>query len=184
MKKLAVSTFLIFSFCLAIFGQTNKIRSNKIAVINSDRFFEEKTGIKEFVDAYLKIKEQQKFRQIELDNILIKTKALKKELETVQNNPILFQNKIEEVEKLQREYNFRSEEIASLPEKRKLELMRVLKIREALIQFKKEKGYAIILDESMLNIFSIIIEENEFPAPITSEFIEFYNKNYVKTNLR
>ncbi|MEP6900429.1 MAG: hypothetical protein ABJA66_01690 [Actinomycetota bacterium] len=105
---------------------------------------------------------------------------MKKELETIQNNPALFKNRIEGLETKQREYKFRSEEIGSLPEKLKMELMGFLKIREALIQFKKEKGYTIILDESMFNVSSIIIEDNEMPAQVTSEFIKFYNKNYAK----
>lgn len=183
MKQAIFIKLMIFGLGFAAFAQPN-FRSEKIAAIDSDRFFEEKTGIKEFIEEYPKIIEEQKIKQRRLKELSLQIEAVIKEAGKLQDDQALFQSKLEHINKIFREYKFYEGEIVALLKKRKIELINRLKIPDALSRFKKEKGYAIILDTSRLDTASITIEANEIPAIVTQEFIEFYNKNYATTNLQ
>jgi hypothetical protein len=148
------------------------------ASINSDVFFEEELGIKELATAYKSLDEEKKIAQEELKTITLKIQLLIKELGNLQDKPTIFQSKFDELENLQRDYKFKQDGFYALPRKFKVKLMNKFKIREALIKFRKEKGFDIILDEATLNDFSIITDENVYFPSVTSEFVRFYNRNY------
>ncbi|HEX8639172.1 MAG TPA: OmpH family outer membrane protein, partial [Pyrinomonadaceae bacterium] len=164
----------------AAFAQFDTANFSKVAVIYSDLLFEEKSSVKVLAEAYQKIDEKIKGAQKQLDVLSLRIESLKKELQNLQNSPTIFQRRLGELELLQREYNFRREEIGSLPRKHKSELMISFKVYEALLQFKKQKGYAIILDRSEIRDSSMVIEGNEKFMSVTPDFIQFYTSKYVK----
>ena len=183
MKQIIFSAILILSFCLVMFAQENDTKfenKNKIATINSDAFFDEKTGIKGFAEELQKLDFLQKVQREGLDIISRKRQSLKKEIQSLPCSNQVVEWKLIELENLQREYDFRSEKVDSLFSKRKQELIRAFKVRGALIDFKEQRGFAIIIDKSTLNT-SLIIKGNEDFPNVTSEFIRFYNSKYAGT---
>lgn len=181
MKRTIFTAILIITFCFVGFSQINKA-SDKVGAIDSDLLFDEKYGIKVLAEAYKKLDAELKATKEASENFCKRVEGLKKQLENLQNTPVAFRYKLDELEIMSKECARQQEFVSSLPRERRAGLLLTFKIREALFQFKKVNGFVIILDTSTLNERSIFIGENEIPTYVTSKFVEFYNKNFAKND--
>ena len=174
---------LVLSF--PIFAQ------NKVAVINSDAFEDEKAGIKELVDVLKKLDEEFKPKSEELKTIYEKIKELYEKGQKLQREykgecpigPITgIQKLADEYENLQNEYTAKQSKYAREYSERKTLLTEPIskRINEKLKIFIKQKGYTTVFDISKDNSSYTIIENFENLPNITKEFIEFCNAEFEK----
>jgi Skp family chaperone for outer membrane proteins len=167
--------FASFAFCQS---EENQPVSNKIAVINTDVFYDEKTGIKDLVEANKKLDEEFKPQLQELKLMEEQIIKLEKDIEQL-SKPGAVGCRIgilDEYESVAAKYKSKLNEIKPPIEKRKLELTGDInkKIGEAIKQFAKEKGYAVIFDAAILEK-GIITDCNGCIDNVTAEFIQYYN---------
>lgn len=182
--------FVLILSALA-FAQTETTPPGKIAVINTAAFEDKETGIKEIAAAYDKIEAEFKPQAEDLKLVAEKIQNLKKEIEEfeVQSKkyrnvgcPISIEKKLEEYDKLTKEYKQKQEEAKNLYDKRKPEIFADVNkiISEALKQFAKDKGYVAILDVSKC-ADCLTGNFNGEDNDVTAEFIKYYNENFAKT---
>ena len=187
------SLIFVLIFSASAFAQTEKPQvsaASKIAVINTEAFADEATGIREVFENYEKLKVEFK---PEIDEMFIQQKKIQKlEIEIEEFRSLLgekrvplgsykiLDEKIDEYEKLISEYKQKEKEAKELYVKRKAEIFVDVnkKIGEAFKKFAKEKGFALILDSSKLQD-SFVISDNP-SLDITEEFIKYYKENFVK----
>ena len=162
---------------------------NNIAIVNTDAFYDEKSGITELVIANKKLEVEFKPIDNEIKPQLEKFNSLGKEL----SNDISFCSRIghcnlEKLEKRMVDYEVQSKEFKLKLEalqlqykKRKTEIVEPIneRIAEKLEVFRKNKSYTMIVDVSKDNS-SAIIENIETLPDITKEFIRFCNEEFEK----
>src|SRR5215218_2333713 len=137
-----------------VFAQTEKPQTsnvNKIALINTEAFYNKETGIKEIVETNDKLESE--FRPIvdELNSLYEKYNAMVEEIKKLQppSAPYFYycfsplSEKIKELEKLEVKIKKKQEEAKKNYEARKPEIFADVykKVGDAIQQFAKEKGY-------------------------------------------
>lgn len=188
LKLICFSCILVLSFAILINAQTP---STKIGLINRKDFDDITNGIKEVSDAYDELEIEFKPHNEELKAIAEKLKKLeialidlKKQTQIIQEKggeyPKGIEDKINEYEQLACKFKSAEQKTKSIYEKREAEILKDvnLKISEALKQFAKKNGFAVILDKSVNN--SSVIIDGEI-VDITQDFINYYNKNFAET---
>ena len=201
---LKIGFVLIFTFNCAFpaVAQTQKTlteNSGKIAKINSDAFGDKKTGIKELADGIDKLESEFKS---EVEEIIALTKEIEergKYLTQVGEvlkscnvincskspdlTPQNIEKKIKEYQKLQDENSLKRSSLKiRYQDRREKEIYPIIaKIRAALEKFRREKGYAAILDTAKTGAADSYMTVDETSVDVTDEFIRYYNENFEKT---
>ena len=181
MRLFAVSLFLTALFTVSNFAQA----ANKIAVINTYAFGDEKAGITKYLSAVTALNNEFKPINDELKTMNTKLQGLAAEIENInkllKTNPKAVDEKsaqaeVDEAEKLQREIKFKQEDGKAKFEKRQQAVLGpVLQdIYKAVQEFSKQKGYTMVMDVAKLEESGILLGIDE-KADITKEFVTFYN---------
>lgn len=158
----------------------------KLAVVNTQAFDADKGGITKYVNAMNSLETEFKTTQTELQTIGTRLQTLQNEIKVMQENaqksptvPIdttKANAKVEEYDKLAREFKFKQEDAKARFERRQEVVMGPVRqdIGNALQEFAKKNGYMMILDASKLDGAGLLLAFDErFDA--TKEFITFYN---------
>lgn len=170
---------LLLIFCVSSFAQ------NKIAAVDTNAFYDEKSGITELVIVNKKLEVEFKPVQEEIESL---NKRLEKIIIENQQHPSKNQSISEvakkseeqwlEAQNLSNELNSKVEKAKDKYEKRKAEIIEPInkRIAEKLEVFRKSKGYMIVFDKNKLDDETVIIEDE--PIDITNEFIKFCNEEF------
>ena len=182
-RLIAVSVFLAAIFAVSALAQTTA--AGKIGLINTQSFDDAKTGITKYVTALNSLETEFKPVFTELQTLATKIQALEKEIagyrELVQKQqkiPISdadLNKKLEEYDKLGREYKFKEESAKASYQRREAVIMGPIRqdIGNAIMEFTKKNGFVLIIDVSRDNTGMILgLDET---ADVTKQFITFYN---------
>jgi len=185
LRSIAVILFLAATFTVSAFAQAAaQPGTAKIAVINTLAFDDTKAGITKYVTAMNSLENEFKADSTQLQGMQTRLQGLAKEIQTFRDNaskniPVAqttVQSKVDEAEKLQRDYKFKQEDAKARFERRQQAVIApVLQdIYKAVQEFAKQRGYTMILDVAKLAQNDIIMALDE-KADVTKEFITFYN---------
>ncbi len=179
--------FLTTFFVVSNLTQTNPAKlpgESKVALINTFAFADAKTGITKYVNAVKTLESEFKPIQTELESIESKLQTLSKEIQTFREsagkkvpvNQTAINAKVEEGEKLQRDFKFKQEDAAARAQRREQALIGPIMqdIYKAAQEFSKQKGFMLVLDIAKMDQAGILLAWDE-KADITKEFITFYN---------
>lgn len=179
----AVAFVFLFSAASAIRAQA--VPATKIGWIVTSDFGDEKAGIAKYLNASKAVEAEMKPRALELQTIQGKLKTISDDLTNMTKNPAVPVDqkaaaaKQEEGQRLQREYEFKQKEAQAAFEKRRAEIMGPIttNIFQALQDYAKLKGYAVILDVTALGSADqpspvLVLDPS---ADITKDFIIYYN---------
>jgi Skp family chaperone for outer membrane proteins len=176
---LLITVSLIF----AVFAVSVPAQTKKVGVIDTRLFLDGKTGIKKYVDAINAVNAEFKTAAAELDGLALKIRNLENELKAfqeqaqkgIQVNQATVNAKLEEHDRVSREYKFKKEDNEAKYNRRQVALVYPVQqdISNALQEFTKKNGYAIILDISKDRTGLFLAWDEK--ANITKEFIAFYN---------
>jgi len=172
-------------FAVSVFAQAQP--AAKIALIDTEAFYDQKVGITKIINAYKSLDTEFKTTTTELENGVKRFQTLQTEIQALQarasdpNNKVpIDQNtaraKVDEAEKLQRDLKFKEEEFKTQLAKREAVILNPINqdIGKVLSEFATQKGYALILDSSKLGQAGVILARDK-TADVTDEFIKFYN---------
>jgi len=183
---------LIFVLILSAFAFAQTVPANKIAVIDTEVFYDKEKGIKEIVETNDKLETEFKPQKDELLSLAEKLKVLEEELKDVAGmiesprdigiTNEMIDGKVKEYDSAVENYKKRLNDVKSLYDKRKPVIFADVykKVGEAIKQFMKEKGYVLILDNSKLTSGLILGDLDD----VTKEFIKYYNDNFAGTETR
>lgn len=184
-RLIAVSFIFATVFAVAAFAQSQT--PTKIALVDTESFYDQKDGITKIINAYKSLDTEFKTTTTELENGAKRLQTLQTEIQRLQtqaNDPTnkvpIDQNaaraKVDEFEKLQRDLKFKQEEFKNALAKREAAVIGpiVQDIGKVLTDFSKQKGYTVVLDVGKLFQAQIILYWQE-GADITKEFVQFYN---------
>lgn len=169
-------------FAISAFAQT----PGKIGLVNTLAFDDAKEGITKYVSAMNTLENEFKPDNTALQTLGTRIQTLQKEIETFQKQiqdgkvPVdqkTVNAKVEEYDKLVREYKFKEEDAKARFGRREQALLGPVQqdIGKALQEFAKQKGYTIILDVAKLGNAGLILAIGDDKADVTKEFIVFYN---------
>lgn len=184
MKFFLITVCLIFTALSGVSARAQTTPTvKKIGVIDTRFFLNDKTGIKKYVDAINAVDNEFKGAAAEMDGIAIKIQNLEKELKTFQEqaqkggqiNQTVVNAKLEEYDKLSREYKFKKEDNEAKYNRRQVVLVLPVQqdISKALQEFTIKNGFVILLDISKDRTGLILAVSDT--ADVTKEFIAFYN---------
>jgi Skp family chaperone for outer membrane proteins len=181
-RLFAVASVFAALFAVSAFAQTQV----KIGLINTLAFDDAKEGITKYVTAMNNLETEFKPDNTTLQTLGTRIQNLQKEIEVFQKQiqegkvPVdqkTVNAKVEEYDKLVREFKFKEEDAKARFQRREQALMGPLQqdIGKAMQEFAKQKGYTIILDVAKLGNAGLILAIGDDKADITKEFIVFYN---------
>ena len=182
----SIAAIFVFAaiFAVSAFAQAQPT-ATKIGIINTTAF-DDKTGITKYVAAANALEAEFKPIDAELQTMAAKIQTLQKEIQTLQAQaqatpavPIKVETinaKIEEGERLAREFKFKQEDAKARYERRDAALLGPVRqdIGKRMQEFAKQKGYSFIFDAANLDKAGIILAFDE-KFNITAEFIQYYN---------
>ncbi len=195
------SLIVVLVLAASAFAQTENnqsTNSGKVAVINTNLFYDEKSGIPELARLQKQFDEEveSKFSSIEISRkedektaLVVKINRIGSEIQYLQYKNSDTSDKSAELESLRLKLKQLEMELDSLVESRKQyietqapESLKKLKIKigDAIRQFTKEKGYAIIIDISKDTCICLCTYEYENDIDVTEAFIKYYNEIYTK----
>ncbi len=151
----------------------------KIAIIDSQAFGAEK-GITKYINALKALDTEFAPRAKELSDIQAQMKQIVDDANKMQSNPAVpvkaadIQAKRDEVEKLQRSYEFKEKEAKAFAQRRSETVLTPIMqdIGRALQAYAASKGYSVILDYDKLGQGILAYDPK---SDITDEFIAYYN---------
>ena len=182
-RLIAAGVILAAIFAVSAFAQTT---ASKIGLINTLAFDDEKAGITKYVAAMNSLDAEFKTVYTELQTLATKIQALQKEIAGYQDIinkggkiPIAdadLQKKLEEYDKLGREYKFKEEDTKARIENRERIVMGPIRadIGNALQEFTKKNGFTVVFDISKLGNAGVLLGYDD-TADVTKQFIAFYN---------
>jgi len=188
-RLIAVFAFAAI-FAVSTFAQTAP--AYKIGVINTAAFDADKVGIAKYVTAANSLETEFKPVMSELQTMATRLQALEAELRKAQEartNPGVpvagganLQAKADEYEKLGRELKFKQEDAKARYERREQVVLAPIRqdIGNAIQEFTKKNGYALILDAAKLDGAGLLLGFDE-KYDVTKEFITFYNSRPATT---
>jgi Skp family chaperone for outer membrane proteins len=182
-RLLAVSVFFAAILSVSAFAQA--ATGGKIGLINTQAFDDDKAGITKYVAALNSLETEFKPTFTEMQTLGTKIQALQKEIQTLQEqaqkgtvpvNQATVNAKLEEYDKLTREYKFKEEDVKARYQRREAAVMGPIRqdIGNAIQEYTKKNGYVIMLDVSKLDNAGLILGLDE-TADVTKAFITFYN---------
>lgn len=193
-----MKTFRLFAafafaaiFAVSAFAQAPAAGTFRIAVINTAAFDSDKEGIKRYVTAMNTLETQMKAEATVLQTMGNRLQALKTEIEGLQrqiDDPkrpaavdatklrATAQTKFDEYQKMGLEFEYKQKDYKASLERREQTLMAPVRvdIGNAIQEFTKQKGYAMVLDAAKLDGAGLLLGFDE-KYDITREFIAFYN---------
>ena len=194
-RSIAAAFVFAALFAVSAFAQAAAQPTGRIAVINTLAFDSDKGGITKYVTAMNSLESEFKPVQTELQTMATKIQNLQKELQTLQDTvqsgkgvPVdqkTVNAKLEEYEKLGREFKFKQEDAKARYERREQTLIGPVRldIGNAIQEFAKQKGYSMILDAAKLDGAGLLLAfDQKFDA--TQEFITFYNARPATTAVK
>jgi Skp family chaperone for outer membrane proteins len=180
---LLITVSLIF----AVFAVSVSAQTRKVGFMDTRLFLDGKNGIKKYVDVINAVDTEFKPAAAEVDGMALKIQNLEKELKAfqeqaqkgVQVNQATVNAKLEEYDKITREYKFKKESNEARYNSRQVALVYPVQqdISNALQEFTKKNGFMIILDISK-DRTGLLLSWDE-KADVTKEFIAFYNARSV-----
>lgn len=180
MKTLTSLTLTIFSV-LAFSAAASAQAGGKVAVINTQAFGEAGTGITKYINALKTIETEFAPALREIESLDVRLKALEKEIEGLRASSSTAdqqagQRKVDEYQRLQQDRARKAEDARVRFNKRRTAVTAPLNesIGNALTEFAKKNGYAIVLDVSR-DTAGVIVTIADEKADITRDFIAFFN---------
>ena len=183
-RSIAAGFVFAAIFAVSAFAQAQPT-ATKIGIINTTAF-DDKAGITKYVAAANVLETEFKPIDAELQAMATKIQNLQKEIQTLQAQaqatpavPIKIETinaKIEEGERLAREFKFKQEDAKARYERRDAAILGPVRqdIGKRMQEFAKKNGYSFIFDASNLDKAGIILAFDE-KFNITAEFIQYYN---------
>ena len=185
----SIAAVFVFAaiFAVSAFAQTPAAvpAPGKLAVVNTQAFDADKGGITKYVNAMNSLETEFKTTQTELQTMGTRLQTLQNEIKTIQEGiqknpgvPIAANAnaKVEEFDKLSREFKFKQEDAKARYERREAAIMGPVRqdIGNAIQEFTKKNGYVLMLDVAKLDNAGMILGLDE-AANVTKQFILFYN---------
>jgi Skp family chaperone for outer membrane proteins len=162
-------------------AQPAAVPASKIALIDTGRFREDKTGITRYVNAVKTVQREFQARNAELDGLQNRMKVISDEIIKLSGNAVVgpetIQAKQSEGARLEREYKYKKEQLDADIDKRYGEVVAPISsdIGNALIEFANQHGLTMILDISKLLPAVLAVS----PATdVTLAFIADYNSKH------
>lgn len=176
-----IVTFLIIQTALSLFAFAQvPTAPAKIALIDTDAFFDEKAGITKLVTATKQLNTEFAVQIKALEDGGARLQVIAKELETLPRQTQAQQNalatKQEEGERLQRELNYKKTELETAINKRRAVLIGPINqdIVKGIDEFAKKNGYGAIFDIGKMFESGALLYFAE-TVNVTKEFVAFYN---------
>jgi len=191
--KALVAIVLGFLIHPAIVGQVKPSAGASVKIINFEAFYDENSGIKEFIDLRKRsdrefagdIKEIQSLRD---KYSVLRTDTVK--LSDEMNRPSsiewkegVIEAKLDELKKMECTIRSKQDQVKDLYEKRQDELTKplVAQIKAALARFQGENGISVIFDRTKFEEGSYPLSSAELKQfDVTKQFIDFFNNDYSK----
>jgi Skp family chaperone for outer membrane proteins len=161
---------------------TGVVPESKIALIYSNAFLDQKTGISRFNSLMTTLNREFQPRQTELNQLQQRIQASQDEINKLQSpgsavpvDPKSLQAKVESLDQLKKEYQRKGEDAEAAYQKRQGEIFAPLQndIEKALEAFAKQRGINVIIDASRVPL--VYAAES---IDITRAFItDFNSKN-------
>jgi Skp family chaperone for outer membrane proteins len=179
--SIIVSIFFIALLAASSLAQT-AAAPIKIVLINTDAFYDEKTGIAKLVGASKQLDTEFSARVKELQDGNTRLQGIATELQNMQKlpqaqfNQAAYTTKQDEGERLQRELNYKKNELETAVGKRRTALIGPISqdIGKAIEDFAKQKGYGAIFDVAKMADSGALLFLAD-AADVTKDFITFYN---------
>jgi Skp family chaperone for outer membrane proteins len=187
-RLIAVSVVFAAIFAVSALAQTTPTTTTsngKIGLMDTRAFGDEKEGIKKYIAAMTTLAAEFKPVETELQALATKIQALEKEIQGYREildkggkipiDNATLSKKVEEFEKMVREFKFKEEGAKSSYARREQVVMGPIlqDIGAAIQEFTKKNGYVLIIDVSRDNT-GIILGMDQ-TADVTKSFIAFYN---------
>lgn len=183
-RHLAIALFITTFFSILSFAQTTQNQQiNKVVIVDTSAFFNDKTGITKIINASKQLDVDITPRRNELQQMASRTQILQKEIEALQKtaqsgvkiDEKAAQVKVDELDRLKREGKFKEEEYNKFLEKRQNELLGppYSEVLKSLEDYIRSKGYGIVFDVSKDRNGMLIFATDQYD--ITKDFITFYN---------
>jgi Skp family chaperone for outer membrane proteins len=187
-RLIAAAFFIAAIFSASAFAQA----ANKIGLINTAAFEDEKAGITKFINGRKSLNLEFK---TELDalgvlytrigNLEKEIVALETQIKAAQANPQVpisptlqtsYSTKADEYGKLGREYKFKQDDLKVRYERREQVLLGpiLLDIGKAIQDYQKQKAYAVLFDATKLFQAGVLLAWDDV-TDVTVDFIKFYN---------
>lgn len=169
--------------CAASVSAQPAVPAARVAVVNSFLFSDEKDGLVRYVTAVRTINTEMAPVQAELNTMGGRLSGLAKEIEAFRvqaaNGKVderAAQAKVDEAEKLDREFKFKQEEAKIMLAKRQQAILGPVMqdVGRSLNDFAKQKGYSLIFDLAKDNS-GLLVGLGDEKLDVTREFIAFYN---------
>jgi len=172
-------------------AQTPATGAFRIAIINTSAFDNDKDGIKRYVTAMNTLETQLKPELTVLQTMGNRLQALQTEIEgykkqledpkrpaavDVTRLQATAQTKYDEYQKMGLEFEYKQKDYKASVERREATIMSPVRldIGNAIQEFTKQKGYAMVLDAAKLDGAGLLLGFDP-KYDITQEFIAFYN---------
>lgn len=183
-RSIAVGFVFAAIFVVSAFAQAQPT-ATKIGIINTAAF-DDKAGITKYVNAANILEKEFLPVDTELKTMAGKIQALQDEIKKYQDilagggkipiSDSAVNAKVEEYDKLTREFKFKQEGAKKDYERREIQVLGPIRqdIGKAMQEFAKQKGYAFILDAANLDKAGLLLAFDD-KYNVTTEFITFYN---------
>ena len=183
-RSIAALMFFAVLFSVSAFAQAGATTAggDKVAVVDTSAFADEKAGIVRFNTALKTLDTEFQPRRTELQNMTNQFNGLVKDLEvqskpgTVPVSQQAIDAKRDQAENLQKEIKRKQEDAQAAFNKRQGEVLGPIynDIGKAISDYAKQKGYALIIDLSK-DQNQMVVYTDLAKTDITLDFIKFYN---------
>lgn len=184
--RLIAATFVFAAlFAVSAFAQA-AAPTGKVGLVNTFAFDDEKVGITKYRNAVSSVEAEFKKDNDDLRAMATRYQTMQTEIQKLQDAvkanqklPIPeteVQKKVDDYGKLEREIKFKQEDAKTRYERRYQTVVGPVldDIMKAMMDFAKQKGYAVILDGAKLQESGILMAFDD-KYNVTTEFIQFYN---------
>jgi outer membrane protein len=155
-------------------AQTGNVPDTKIALVDTDEFLNEKTGITRLVSAAKKVEGEFQVRRNELQTLQQQIQKATDDLAKVANvqSPTVSQQQQEKIDQLKKDYQRKGEDAQSAYQKRLQEMLGPVydEIGKALDAYAKAHGITLILDVTKIQGIVSASESLDITKPFINEF--------------
>lgn len=179
-REMRKVTKILIGFVLSLFLCVSSFAQNKIAMVHTDAFESEKTGIKKLTNAVRMIGFLDFTESFRASDLRHEIEILEKEIATLSRQKQEIIKKYEQLLKLKDQLKVSEEKVEKLYEEWISENIAPIRkrINEKLKEFSKQKGYALVFEKRSIDDGVIIIDSET--DDITNEFIKFCNEEFEK----
>ena len=182
----SIAAIFVFAAIFAVSAFAQAAATGKVGIVNTQAFDADKVGITKYVNAMNALEKELQPDITALQTMANKLQTLQTDIAKLQDQaranpnvpikPETVNPKLEEYDKLGREFKFKQEEYKAKAERRQAAVMGPVRldIGNALQEFAKKNGYMMILDASKLDGAGLLLAFDE-KYDITKDFITFYN---------